>query len=543
MSFVDYFVLRHSGRHGHEVLIVVLLRKKFINMRTFFILALLCVVIMFAQQPLLAGGKYRLHARCRAEPRLSSELALVRHSKSHYMGICRDGRAVFEVPVEREQAMRAMADSIEKEAVGEEPQSTRLLISYPDRGRKPHPETLQTAGLKVIQDYSQGSFLVVELQGAVTSDAVETLLADSAVAYVAPDYIMSIPQGEVAEATAPSNSDVVSNDPLLDQLWGMKNSGATKVWPVMHDSAKVIIAVIDSGVDYTHPDLKDNMWSRGGQYGYDFYDNDNDPMDEQNHGTHCAGTIAGVGNNGVGVGGVAWKAQIMAMRFLGPDGSGATSDAVRCIDWAVANGAHILNNSWGGPGSSPELVEAVARAERKGVLFIAAAGNTGGTGNNNDQRPSFPASLAQTNVISVGAIDVNDARGSFSHFGQKSVDIGAPGVQILSTTRNNQYDSFSGTSMAAPHVAGAAALIWGNTFSAPDPTPAQMTKVRDLIYENARPGAALKNFWGHTPPAKIPGGVLDLSFLSRTSQPLPPVTENPRQRLVENRMIVDPARL
>ena len=309
-------------------------------------------------------------------------------------------------------------------------------------------------------------------------------------------------------------------------------------------SPNIIVAVIDSGVDYTHPDLKDNMWSRGGQHGYDFYENDADPMDEENHGTHVAGTIAGVGNNGIGVVGVTWKAQIMALRFLGPDGSGATSDAVKCIDWAVDNGAHILSNSWGGPDNSPALAEAVARAESRGVLFIAAAGNTGGTGNNNDLRPSYPSSLSQANVISVGAIDENNARGSFSHYGKQSVDIGAPGVQILSTVRNNKYDTYSGTSMATPHVAGAAAMVWGSTFSTPTQTPAQMTKVRDLIYENARPVAALKDLWGQAAPAKVPGGVLDISFLSRTpSDGTPPLTEVPRQRLVENRMIVDPARL
>jgi len=516
--------------------------EEFMNIRPHRILLLVCAVLLFTEQTAFAR-KFRLHSRCRAEHRLSSELAMVRHAKSHYMGVCRDGKAVFEVPVEQEQVMRSMAEGVEKEGAVAEVRSTRLLISYADQRSKPRAETLRAAGLNMIQDYSHGSFLIVEPQGAVTSDAVETLLADDAVAYVAPDYIMSIPDREAADTTGPANPDVLSNDPYLDRLWGMKNCGATKVWPVIRDSPTVIVAVIDSGVDYRHPDLKDNMWSRGGQHGYDFYDNDNDPLDEENHGTHVAGTIAGVGNNAVGVVGVSWKAQIMAMRFLGPDGSGATSDAVRCIDWAVDNGAHILCNSWGGPDSSPELAEAVARAERKGVLFVAAAGNTGGTGNNNDLRPGYPASLTQANVIAVGAIDENDARGSFSHYGQQSVDIGAPGVQILSTTRNNKYDSYSGTSMAAPHVAGAAALVWANTFASPTQTPTQMTKVRDLIYENARPVAALRQFWGHRAPAKVPGGVLDISFLARTAPEVPPVTPTPRRRLVENRMIVDPTRL
>ena len=503
-----------------------------------------CLACFSMCQPLLAET-ICLHVKCSKDKRLSSELALVRRGKSEYLGVCRDGKAVFEVPAGHVQAMRTMATSVETEIPSVEERSARLLISYPNQGHKPTQETLNAAGLNLIQDYENGSFLIVEPRGAVTSGTVEALMADNAVAYAAPDYIMSIHQVETSGEFPPSIMNSTPNDPFLNQLWGMKNSGAMQVWPNIHDSTKIIVAVIDSGVDYRHPDLKDNMWTRGGKHGYDFYDNDDDPLDEQNHGTHVAGTIAGTGNNGVGVVGVNWKTQIMALRFLGPDGSGATSDGVKCIDWAVANGAHILCNSWAGPDSSPELAEAVARAEQRGVLFVAAAGNTGGTGNDNDSQPNYPASLRSANIISVGAIDEKDARGSFSHYGKLSVDIGAPGVQILSTTRNNKYDTYSGTSMAAPHVAGAAALVWAKTFAAPAQDRTQMAKVRDLIYENARPVAALKGFWGHAAPAKVPGGVLDISFLLKTpSNGGPPIAEVPRRRrFVENRMKVDPAQL
>ncbi|MBM4076796.1 MAG: hypothetical protein FJ267_14300, partial [Planctomycetes bacterium] len=257
------------------------------------------------------------------------------------------------------------------------------------------------------------------------------------------------------------------------------------------------------------------------------------PMDEQNHGTHCAGTIAGAANNGVGVVGVSWKTQIMALRFLGPDGSGSTSDGVHCIDWAVEHGAHILSNSWSGPETSRELSEAVARAEKRGVLFVAAAGNTANGGNDNDVAPNYPASLPYPNIISVGAIDVNDARGSFSHYGKKTVDIGAPGVGIVSTVRAGEYAKYDGTSMATPHVAGAAALIWAKTFSQPAQDPNQMQTVRDLIYENARPVPALAEFWGHNAPARVKGGVLDISFLAQADNdnlppsPGPTETTNP----------------
>ena len=510
-----------------------------------------CVALVFCcmclSQPLLADS-YRMRAKCSAEKRLSAELVLVRRAKSHYKGMCRDGKGVYEVAETQVPTVQSMAAQVDTEIPPVEDRSTRLLISYSDQNTKPTDETLQAAGLNLVEDYKNGSFLIVEPHGGtVTATTVEALMADNAVTYAAPDYIMSISQlGNEPSAT----SDGKPNDPMLDRLWGMQNSGAAKVWPVTFDAANIIVGVIDTGVDYRHPDLKDNMWTRAGKHGYDFYDNDDDPMDEQDHGTHCAGTIAGVGNNGIGVTGVSWNAKIMALRFMGPDGSGSTSDAVRCIDWGVANGAHILSNSWGGPDTSPELSEAVSRAERKGVLFIAAAGNTGGGGNNNDQRPSYPSSLRQANIISVGAIDVKDQRGSFSHYGKQSVDIGAPGVDILSTVRNNGYESFSGTSMATPHVAGAAALIWARTFNIPVQDPAQMAKVRDLIYENARPIPALRDFWGHTAPAKIQGGVLDLTFLLKSpTGNTPPITGPPladvprRRRLAENRMIVDPDRL
>ena len=507
------------------------------------VLIVICVVLVCTCQTGYAE-RFRLRAKCAPERRLSAELVLVRHAKSHYIGICRDGRAIYDVADEHLKKMRTMAAGVEAEALNIEERSTRLLISYADEDHKPSNDTLKAAGLQMIQDYENGSFLIVEPIAAVTSGTVDVLMADSAVAYVAPDYMMSIPAVEISGEVRPTAEDTATNDPFLNKLWGMTNSGAAKAWPYIHDSEKVIVAVIDTGVDYTHPDLKANMWSRNGRFGYDFYENDNDPLDQQNHGTHVAGTIGAVGNNGVGVTGVNWKTQIMAMRFLGPDGAGATSDAVKCIDWAVENGAHILCNSWGGPDTSPELAEAVARAERRGVLFVAAAGNTGGGGNNNDQRPSYPSSLKSANIIAVGAIDAKDARGSFSHFGKQSVDIGAPGVDILSTVRNNKYDTYSGTSMATPHVAGAAALVWGKTFSSPAQSPAQMTKVRDLILENARPVAALKEFWGQAAPAKVPGGVLDISFLaSKPQDDTPPPTQVPRVRLVENRMIVDPSRL
>ena len=479
------------------------------------------------------------------EKRLAPELDLLRHCDCHLMGVCRDGNAVFNIPSGQARKMQTMSVAMDSNVPHVHTKATRLLISYAHKGIKPSEATLKAAGLNKIEDYERGSFLLVEPQEAVSSKTVEALLGDDAVVHAAPDYIMSVsPVARTADAQ-PLIAGSGPNDPLLSRLWGMQNIGATQVWPGFREAPNIIVAVIDTGVDYNHSDLKANMWSKGGRYGYDFFDDDADPMDEQNHGTHCAGTIAGVGNNGVGVVGVSWKAQIMAMRFLGPDGSGATSDAVKCIDWAVANGAHVLSNSWAGPDTSSELAEAVTRAEQRGVLFVAAAGNTAG-GNDNDTAPYFPAAMPNSNVITVGAIDVNNSPGSFTHYGKRSVDIGAPGVGIVSTTRNNTYDKYDGTSMAAPHVAGAAVLVWARTFPSPAQDRTQMTKVRDLIYENARPVPALKGLWGYTAPARVPGGVLDISFLSSqpsNGSPSPGQPQPAGRRLVENRMKVDPAKL
>jgi len=479
--------------------------------------------------------------------KLAPELDVLRHCDCRYHGVCKSGKAVFEVPDKHAHKMQSMAISADADEVTVHQKGRRLMIRYADVTQKPSAATLKAAGLSVVEDYELGSFLLVEPEQAITSKTVEALIDDDAVVHAAPDYVMTVPALAKGASVAATGTDTVPNDPLLKYLWGMTNIGAAPLWPTLNQSPNVIVAVIDSGVDYNHPDLRPNMWSKNGKFGFDFFDDDDDPMDEQNHGTHCAGTIAAAGNNGVGVVGVSWKTQIMALRFLGPDGSGNTSDAVKAIDWAVANGAHIISNSWAGPDTVPELAEAIARAERKGVLFVAAAGNSAGNGNNNDVAPYYPASCPGTNVITVGAIDINNKRGSFSHYGKKSVDIGAPGVGIVSTVRNNQYAQYDGTSMAAPHVAGAAALVWAATFPSPSQDRNQMMKVRDLIYENARPVPALKGFWGEQAPARVSGGVLDLSFL-RTNSPVtnpPQIDPNPApiRRMVENRMKVDPAKL
>ncbi len=282
------------------------------------------------------------------------------------------------------------------------------------------------------------------------------------------------------------------NDPHFDSLWGLHNTqqsgglfdadiDAPEAWDNNTGDANIIIAVIDTGVDYGHEDLAGNMWTNPGEiagnlidddgngyiddvHGYDFTNTDADPFDDHGHGTHVSGTIAGIGNNGIGVAGVSWNAQIMAVKFLGAGGGGNISDAIDSIIYAVNNGAKILNNSWGGGGFSQAMLDAIDAANDAGVLFVAAAGNNG---RNNDASSFYPANYAAPNVVSVAATDHNDQRATFSNYGANTVHLGAPGVNTLSTVPTGScsmcasggYRNASGTSMAAPHVSGAAALI------------------------------------------------------------------------------------
>jgi len=263
------------------------------------------------------------------------------------------------------------------------------------------------------------------------------------------------------------------SDPLLQKVWSLEKIGAREAWKISNNSSNLIVGVIDSGVDYNHEDLVNNIWRNpaevpndgidndGNGYvddvlGWDFLNDDNLPWDDNGHGTHTAGILGATGGNGVGLSGISQRTSILPLKFLSGSGEGTTEDAIRAIQYAVALGARVLSNSWGGETYSRALEDAIASAGRNDVLFVAAAGNDA---SDNDALPMYPAAYALPNVLSVAATDRNDHLADFSNYGYATVHLAAPGDFIWSTTPADKYSVMSGTSMACPLAAGAAGLL------------------------------------------------------------------------------------
>ena len=299
-----------------------------------------------------------------------------------------------------------------------------------------------------------------------TMKGIAALQARDDVLYAEPNYIVHV------DTTTP-------NDPQFNSLYGLTKIGAPQAWDTTQGSRSVVVGIIDEGIDINHLDLQANIWTNpspgsisgisGDIHGYDFI-NGSGTVPAEPHATHVAGTIGAVGNNSIGVAGVNWQVSLMSLRFINDQtGSGSDADALKAYNYAKqmrdlwvssggTKGANIraLNASYGGGGYSQASADAINALGQSGILFVAAAGNDG---RNTDVQPNYPSDYALSNVVSVAATNSGDTLASFSNFGTRTVLLGAPGVSILSTTPNNTYSFFSGTSMATPHVTGAAALL------------------------------------------------------------------------------------
>ena len=277
------------------------------------------------------------------------------------------------------------------------------------------------------------------------------------------------------------------NDPLFAEQWGLVNTGqrggraesdvsALAAWQKTQGSKKVVVAVLDSGVDYTHPDLAGNMWHRPADLemyfdpqlgvlddteGFSALAEERDPMDENGHGTHCAGIVGTEGDNNLGITGVNWRVEVMPLKFMGRGGFGTTKDAIEAINYVIARkkdgvNVRVISASWGSTARSKALEDVIRKAGEADILFVAAAGNDAA---NHDKRPHYPSGYNLPNVIAVAALDRKDELASFSNYGAKSVHVAAPGKEILSTWLGGAYEEHSGTSMATPFVAGVAGLV------------------------------------------------------------------------------------
>ncbi len=345
---------------------------------------------------------------------------------------------------------------------------------------------------------------VIELKSSVLA----SLSNNPMVEYAEPNFIYR------ASGASPD----LPIDPGLSSLWGLVNSGqqvsgdggtftgktgvdinARQAWMLETGSRDVVVAVIDTGVNWQNPELLPNIFTNQTElnglpnvdddnngcvddiHGCDFSGKDGDPMDVFGHGTHVSGTIGAI-SDGNGIVGVAWNVTILPIRFLGDDGGGSLADAIKSIDYAVMMKANLMNNSWGGGGFSQALMDSIVRAKDAGILFLAAAGNSG---NDNDASPEYPASYPVDNIISVAALDPTGAIADFSNIGKNSVHLAAPGVNVTSYTMRG-LESWSGTSMACPHVAGVAALLLSQ-----DQTQSYAT-IKNRLLASARPLAGTR---------------------------------------------------
>jgi subtilisin family serine protease len=407
-----------------------------------------------------------------------------------------------------------------------------VLVRWKDSIAKQDVDKNIAAELGLVRERPRGRVpfdrMLVATKESVPA-AVARLNKDPRISYAEPNYRIYL--------------ENVPNDPMYADLYGMNNTGQTggtsdadidaqEAWDISIGSYEVVVAVLDTGVDYTHEDLADNMWTNENEIagngvddddngyiddvrGWDFEHETNDPMDDYSHGTHCAGIIGAVGNNGIGVSGVNWRVTIMPLRMIGSQSDDAfCADASEAFHYAVDNGAHITSNSWWTGGYDCQVVrDAVAYADAADVWVVASAGN-GYTDNDEPGFHHLPSDVETDNVIAVAATDHNDLKADFSNWGAISVDVAAPGVDILSSVWPSGYQEKSGTSMAGPHVAGTVALMLSIR---PDLTKQE---VRQYLFTTVDP---LPDFQGTYPT--VTGGRINAHRVLQAISgiPLPPI--------------------
>lgn len=341
-------------------------------------------------------------------------------------------------------------------------------------------------------EYVDNEAIIADEDGLDAETVASQYRALPEVVYAEPNYEINLDPAEDETRNWAGDGETAGaehgpNDPLFAEQWSLQNTGqnggkagadigALRAWDKTTGSDKIVVAVLDTGVDYKHLDLMHNIWMRPAnvaeykdddlgtiddQHGFNATDQDGDPMDDNGHGTHCAGIIGAEGDNSDGIAGVNWKVEIMPLKFLNANGSGTTKDAIECINYAIDRkragvNLRIISASWGSTTYSRSLEDAIRAAGKEGILFVAAAGNSR---TDNDRMPHYPSSYNLPNVVSVAALNRRDELASFSNYGLKSVHVAAPGAEILSTWPGNQYEEHSGTSMATPEVSGVAALV------------------------------------------------------------------------------------
>jgi subtilisin family serine protease len=397
---------------------------------------------------------------------------------------------------------------------GRDVHPTRVIVKYkanPDRAAlaaeaaSPKVKVNRTYShiprMAVVELRDQAGLKAAKAEGAAAiAETIRQLEATGLFEYVQPDH--------VKRANATPNDQAFMDG----RLWGLRNQGqfggvagadinVIQAWDITTGDTNIIVGVIDTGINYTHVDLASQMWVNPGEipgngidddgdtyidnvYGINAVADNGDPKDDNGHGSHCAGTIGAAANNAGPHVGVAWKVRLMALKFLTAGGFGFETDEIQCINFTILKGVKITSNSYGGGVFSQAEFDAITAARASGQLFIAAAGNDG---EDNDQFPHYPSNYDLDNIVSVAALDRQDKLADFSNYGRVSVDIGAPGVDIFSTwyDSNTAYNTISGTSMATPHVSGAAALLL-----AADPS-SDYLRLRDRLLQRSTPIPAL----------------------------------------------------